>query len=127
MPKYAKLTIHLASRKGHEWRAGFSEVAEILGFPLPGSAYKYPAWWANQSGTDHVQSSAWQSAGWRTGDLDLEKQEVVFYRFEGGPLPAGQTDDPAGRPAELTIAEARAGLAAKFGVNEDRIEITIRG
>lgn len=36
-------------------------------------------------------------------------------------------EDAAGQPRRLTIAEAKAGLAATFGVGTDAVEITIRG
>jgi hypothetical protein len=40
----------------------------------------------------------------------------------GSPLP-----DRDGKPGKLTIAEAKEGLAATFGVSPDAIEINIRG
>lgn len=127
MSKYTNLSLHLASIDGPEWRARFSDISDILGFPLPKSAYTYAAWWANQSGAGHVQSSAWQSAGWRTGDLDLEKEEVVFY-YSGGDAAPQYPDTAVGALSlGLTIEQAKAGLATRFGVNEDKIEITIRG
>ena len=54
---------------------GFAEVEDILGKPLPASAYTTRAWWAN-SATNHGQ--AWQQAGWLVDDVDFEAQTVVF-------------------------------------------------
>lgn len=127
MSKYSNLSLHLASLDTSVWNATFDEVSRVLGFPLPSSAYNYPAWWANQSGAGHTQSSAWQNAGWKTADLDLKGQRVTF-RYCGGEAPSLDKEaEPAAKQAPLTIAEAKAGLAQFFGVREDQIEITIRG
>ena len=120
MKKYRNLSFHLASIDGDEWVATFPEIEKILGFPLPDSAYRHNAWWANQSGEGHSQSSAWQSAGWKTAELDLSSKTVKFVYVGDRP-----PEQRSARP--LTIAQAKEGLAAHFGVPEDRIEITIRG
>ena len=118
MSKYIKLTLHLASLDGESWNATFNDVEHVLGFPLPASARQYSAWWANQ---DRAQGLAWQSAGWNAVDVDLANEKVTF-RYVG----AKETGDaPAERP--LTIAEAKAALAANFSVPIDAIEIVIRG
>lgn len=129
MSKYRNLSLHLASRNGAKWVAKFQEIEAILGFPLPRSAYSYPAWWSNQSGDGHIQSQSWQSAGWRTGELDLANQQVSFFRQKSDR--AEQRDNNAFSEASpkggLTIAQAKAGVAAYFGVSPESVEITIRG
>jgi hypothetical protein len=45
--------------------------------------------------------------------------EAARFRWRGS--------QPASEPRKLTIAEAKEGLAAMFGVSADAIEITIRG
>lgn len=118
MSKYINLTLHLGSLDGESWNATFNDVEQVLGFPLPPSARQYAAWWANQ---DRAQGLAWQSAGWNAFDVDLANEKVTF-RYVG----AQETGDaPAVRP--LTIAQAKAGLAANFNVPVDAIEILIRG
>jgi len=148
MSKYHRLTSHLAKLDKFEWRASFDEIEQILGFELPASAYDHPAWWANQAG-GHAQSSSWQDAGWRTEGLDLGARCVTFTKSlsnalaEFGPkdtkrpflnalAPARTSDDrflasvtDSARP--LSIAQAKAGLAANFGVSEESIEIIIKG
>lgn len=121
MSKYRGLTLHLASLDENVWVANFSEIEDVLGFPLPDSAYSYPAWWANQSGGGHSQSSAWQSAGWKTSDLDLRAKRVRFYYEAGEPAAAEK------QRVGLTIPEAKEGLAAHFGVGPENIEIIVRG
>ena len=155
MSKYRNLTYHLSSLGQHRWRATFQEISDILGFELPQSAYEYPAWWANQAG-GHAQSSAWQDAGWRTENLDLEAQCVTFIRYPGNALAidapskgnampafnninalAGQNALDIGESSQslakdenippLTISQAKIGLSKTFGVPIDSIEIIVRG
>jgi hypothetical protein len=93
------------------------EIEEVLRIPLPDSAKKYPAWWANQG---RAQSLAWESAGWKTRDVDLPNQSIRFVYVS-------DPEEQLPGTTKLTIAEAKAGLAANFGVPVDAIEITIRG
>ena len=88
MSRYARLAEHLANRKGDEWEADFAEIESRLGFPLPPSARRYPAWWANQRGPGHSQSLGWRSAGWRTSGLDLKRKRVRFVRERSGHIGA---------------------------------------
>lgn len=123
--KYQKLTEHLASLQSDEWRAPFDEIEAIIGIKLPQSAHTYPAWWSNQM---RAQSLTWQSVGWKTADLDIKSGFVTFVRQSshgnetGAPTPVAEL---AIAP-RLSIAEAKAGLAATFGVDPSQIDITIR-
>lgn len=80
MSRYQPLADFLASQKANEWMATFADIEERLGFRLPASAYKYPAWWANQSNGGHSQTRGWRSVGWRTSALDLASKCVRFER-----------------------------------------------
>lgn len=80
MSRYEPLAQFLAAKKSDSWDATFEEIERRLGAPLPRSAYRYPAWWANQSGPGHSQTRGWRSVGWRTRDLDLEGRRVRFER-----------------------------------------------
>lgn len=80
MSRYQPLADFLAGKKALEWDASFAEIEARLGFPLPESAYKYPAWWANQTGVGHSQTKGWRSVGWKTRDLDLARRRVRFER-----------------------------------------------
>ena len=128
MSKYRNLTLHLASLNEAKWVAKFQEIEAILGFPLPRSAYSYPAWWSNQSGDGHIQSQSWQSAGWRTGELDLANQQISFlYQSDRAERRDTNECSEASPKGGLTIAQAKAGVAAYFGVSPESVEITIRG
>lgn len=161
MSKYNALKAHLDTLHGNEWRTSFKDIEDVLGFQLPASAYEYQAWWANQSGSGHTQSAAWQEAGWKTEDLDLARQTVRFVRSQNAfakyasdrlnafapprqPKPdaanafaANRTSNAFREPEStferenesvrpLTISQAKAGLAAYFGIATEAIEIVIR-
>jgi hypothetical protein len=110
MSRYQPLADFLAGKKELEWDATFAEIEARLGFPLPDSAYKYPAWWANQAGAGHSQTKGWRSVGWKTRDLDLERKRIRFEkeaRRTGTEWPAAE-DEQSGlmrKAAELTGIE----------------------
>jgi hypothetical protein len=80
MSKYDRLKVHLRGLTGNEWRASFTDIERVLGFELPSSARSYQAWWANQTAKPAVQTYAWMDAGWRTEELDLARDRVIFRR-----------------------------------------------
>ncbi len=93
MSKYEPLPDFLDSKKTSHLRLNFHEIEDILGFSLPKSAYRHPAWWSNHAQT-HSHARAWVCAGWRTGSVDLAGQKVTFSKINY-PLTQGE-DGPAG-------------------------------
>lgn len=79
--KYDPLKAFLAARQKPRLRMTFEEVAKAAGTTLPASAYRYPAWWANDP-AHHAQARAWTEAGYRSVNVDLEAQSVEFVRTE---------------------------------------------
>ena len=77
--KYAPLYRHLVVMEASPWHATFDQIEIILGFDLPVSARRHPAWWANQE-TGRSHALAWRAAGWRTRDLNLTTETVTFER-----------------------------------------------
>jgi hypothetical protein len=69
----------LKGRRTARWRVGFREIEGLLGFKLPQSALKYPAWWSNDE-TGHSHAKAWLDAGWRTEAVDLGGRKLTFAR-----------------------------------------------
>lgn len=122
MSKYQSLTVHLANMEENVWEASFEEIEDVLGMPLPESAHQYPAWWANQG---RAQSLAWEGAAWKTKQVDLKNGKVTFVYV--GDQPDREIPPERDVPKALSIAEAKAGLAATLGVPVDAIEIVIRG
>ena len=80
--KYAPLYRHLLSTHSlQEWRTTFGELEAILGFHLPDSARVHRPWWSNSKmGSGHSHALAWQAAGWRTSEVDIEAETLVFAR-----------------------------------------------
>lgn len=114
MSRYQPLADFLAAKKTGQWDASFAEIEDRLGFPLPRSAYRYPAWWANQSGEGHSQTKGWRSVGWKTTKLDLERRRVTFERERTSPPqevgPTDSLDDLIVRARKLTGIEDRESL-----------------
>ncbi len=77
--KYINLYNFLISAKTQEITCTFGELEALLGFQLPASAHKYPAWWSN-TGEGHTHSAAWLNAGWKTRQVKLADQTVRFVR-----------------------------------------------
>ncbi|MCD9625630.1 DUF7662 domain-containing protein [Rhabdothermincola salaria] len=80
MAKYDPLHEHLVSKPDSLLKLSFSEIERIFGEPLPASARKHQAWWANESDGSHVEARAWLDAGYRTQGLDLNSETIEFVR-----------------------------------------------
>jgi hypothetical protein len=79
--KYAPLYHHLVELSGKEWRATFNEIEKVLGFKLPDSARIHRPWWANQGeGGGHSHALAWEVAGWKTSQVDMAGETLIFVR-----------------------------------------------
>lgn len=90
MGKYDPLGHYLESRAADSVDANFAQLEDILGFPLPPSAYRHQAWWANETHGSHSHSRSWQDAGFQTSDVNLSRRTVRFERQSGrGPAPDG--------------------------------------
>jgi hypothetical protein len=59
--RYQPLEQYLAGTNKNSVELKFSEIESILGFPLPESARKYPAWWSNGG---HKHAYSWLNAGY---------------------------------------------------------------
>ena len=111
MGKYAPLTRYLREQEKSAITLGFAEVEEILGFSLPGSAYKYPAWWSNSS-KGQSQTGAWREAGWETSDVDIRGRKVTFRRKAGEPVAPATKAAPAEKAAPAASSPAPRGSAS---------------
>jgi hypothetical protein len=62
-------------------RFTFDEIENILGRPLPASAYRFSAWWGNESSRKarHAQAMAWLEAGFKAR-VSLRSRAVEFRR-----------------------------------------------
>ena len=77
--KYIKLHEFLkcADQNIDSFMLTFSQIEGILSFKLPASAYKYPAWWANDQRGTHSRS--WMLAGWETTNVQVG-QRITFVK-----------------------------------------------
>lgn len=80
--RYAALAIWLQSQPADERSVSvtFEQVENIIGGPLPESAYNHRAWWTNDS-VSHIQSQKWLDAGWRVSYINMSEQRVKFVRI----------------------------------------------
>ena len=111
--KYRKLYSHLCGLTTGEWRVSFTDIEAVIGNKLPPSARRYQAWWAN--GSAMVQEQAWKAAGWKTADVNMTTETLLFRR-EDIYAPDGQsvtTDDALAALDKLqtTLAERGVDLA----------------
>ena len=88
MSKYSPLDRHLRAAKGKRVIMTFAQIERVLGIRLPSSARTHAAWWSNNEG--HVQAQAWRASGYRTEQVDLATEKLVFAaeqasRFEATP------------------------------------------
>lgn len=88
MGRYDPLGEFLRLRKEPVWGASFADVEQIVGFRLPASARKHPAWWANETEPKtHVHKHVLRDAGWRVDTCNLARETVVFRRDGASPNP----------------------------------------
>lgn len=82
--QYRLLQKYLDERHADTVVLMFSEIEDILGFPLPDLARQQQDWWANPTpeGIPSEQSRSWTS-GARTAGVNLSAKKVVFTRRIG--------------------------------------------
>jgi hypothetical protein len=80
MGKYEVLGHFLRNSNTDTLELSFDEIENILGFPLPKSAYKYQPWWANDE--NHVQArDGWMSAGYKSESVDVIRHRINFQKI----------------------------------------------
>src|SRR5262245_29455830 len=77
--KYHPLRHYLLQQTRNRVPMTFREVESIIGGPLPASARRHRPWWANDA-TGHAHAHAWLEAGYRTEQVDMKGEELVFVR-----------------------------------------------
>lgn len=75
---YEPLTRYLESQKGGEVPMTFGQIENVLNRPLPRSARRHQAWWANTSTHSHAES--WMRIGRKTSRVDIGAERVLFVR-----------------------------------------------
>jgi len=96
--KYDPLHRYLSAQAGSRVPMTFQQVESIIGGRLPASARRHRPWWANDA-TGHAHAKAWLGAGYRTEQVDMEGEKLVF-------VPA--TDTREADAMQKGMAESRA-------------------
>lgn len=98
--KYDPLRRFLSEFDGNGWVTTFDQIEQILGFSLPASARKWRPWWANVK-DGPSQTRAWAAAGWKTRQVNLADETLVFVRTGRAPLePVEESSDSTASGAE---------------------------
>jgi hypothetical protein len=81
MGRYDALGAWLAKQSQSRVELSFSQIEAILGDPLPRSARRHQAWWANEESVDtrHVQCRSWLTEGWQAS-ANLAAETVTFVK-----------------------------------------------
>lgn len=74
--KYRYLSDYLESSKKRTVNVSLKQIEDILGFSLPNSARSHRAYWSNT--TTHSVALSWLSVGYKTIDVDLSAETIVF-------------------------------------------------
>lgn len=82
MSKYEALGQFLKSRREERVPMTFAEIERVIGAPLPPSAHKHRPWWSN-NGDNSALTRAWLDAGYKSEQVDMAGQKLVFRRIEG--------------------------------------------
>lgn len=101
--KYAPLQTYLQAQAGDSIPLSFAAIEDIIGAKLPPSARKHRPWWSNNPGNS-VITKAWLGAGYRSEQVDMQRERLVFRRqpvsasasaFGGAPPAAGHSIEDA--------------------------------
>jgi hypothetical protein len=78
--RYDGLRTYLSGRSEPQIRLSFSEIERIIGQPLPSSARRHRAWWANERSGSHVHARSRHEANppRRTAKVDLNAESADF-------------------------------------------------
>ncbi|MDQ3573621.1 MAG: hypothetical protein M3404_01665 [Actinomycetota bacterium] len=77
---YTPLAEHLCDLEASYVQLSFSQIERVLGRPLPASARRHRAWWANESRGTHSHAAAWMEVDWLVDTVDFNAGTVRFRR-----------------------------------------------
>lgn len=93
MSKYDALGSFLRSQGGEHVPMTFRDIERVTGTKLPNSK-QYPAWWSNNT-WNNVMTKVWLEAGYRTEQVDIAGEKLVFRRASQGMQENRRMFDPA--------------------------------
>ncbi len=77
--KYQPLQDHLRQSERSQVTLTFAAIESLMETSLPDSARSNRAWWSNRS-KGALQAAAWMAAGYLVQNLNLDAEEVTFYK-----------------------------------------------
>ncbi|MEH2289887.1 helix-turn-helix domain-containing protein [Nostoc sp.] len=77
--KYQPLLEFLRGTNQSEITLSFAEIETLIKDTLPNSGKSKRAWWSNRS-KGALQALAWIEAGYRVENVDIDNQQVTFYK-----------------------------------------------
>jgi len=80
--KYDPLRLYLRQQTQNRVAMTFRQIEQVIGGRLPASARKHRPWWANDA-RGHAHADAWLGEGWRTEEVDMPGERLVFARAQG--------------------------------------------
>lgn len=86
MAKYDALREHLRRQRRSVVTLTLPEISQTIPGGLPPSAYRYLAWWSNESAGSHVQARGRLDAGYAVAFLDVDAGTVTFEALPGARL-----------------------------------------
>ncbi len=86
MSKYEALGQFLKERREAQVAMTFAEIERLIGAPLPPSAHRHRPWWSN-NGANSALTRVWLDAGFKSEQVDMAGQKLVFRRVNNLSLP----------------------------------------
>ena len=122
MTKYAALEDHLRNSGQDSVPMTFADIERVIGADLPPSAFKHRPWWSNNP-SNSVITNSWLMAGYKTENVDMAGQKLVFVKAAQYPPPP-QSGASTLRDAAPAPAAAEAGsFSLAFGALEGTVTI----
>ena len=100
--KYQPLENHLRLTGKRNIPMTFNEIEAVIGTGLPASARKHRPWWSNNPSNSSITHS-WLSAGYKTTQVELGNERLVFVREERADAHGVSAPDPANGPSKHPV------------------------
>lgn len=100
--KYQPLETHLRLTGNRKIPMTFKEIEAVIGTDLPPSARKYRPWWSNNPSNSSI-TNFWLTAGYKTTEVDLGNEHLVFVRDEKADVHGASVRDPASLRSEHPV------------------------
>jgi hypothetical protein len=86
----------------------FQQIETVIDASLPASARRHRPWWANDA-RGHAHAEAWLAEGYRTEEVDMEGEKLVFVHAPSWPEQPGVVEQGM---AESMVPYAHADTSA---------------